>query len=160
MRIRRKNTQCKNKIKQHKKNKTMRKGRKHRMKGGSVQTFVGVPLNYANIRTWPGVMNHGGNHYSLNDYKTDPELAIKYEGFVGGYVWNKKRRSKKNKNSKHVKSSNRQYVGGGSFPITSDASLYLQSGINTIGNIPKILSGTETNPSVMPYNGQFKGLLN
>ena len=160
MRIRRKITQCKNNIKHRRKNKRTRKGRKNIMKGGNVQTFVGVPLNYGNLRTWPGVMNHGGNHYAYNNYPTDPQLSINYEGFVGGYVWNKKRRSKKNKNSKHVKTSNREYVGGDSFPITSDASLYLQSGINTIGNIPKILSGTETNPSVMPYNGQFKGLLN
>jgi hypothetical protein len=136
------------------------------MKGGNIQPkpFVDSPLNYSNIKTWPGVStSHGGNHYEYNEYNNDPQLQMKYEGFVGGYVWNKKRRSKKNKknkNSTRGKSSNRQYLGGGAFPIISDAALYLKSGMNSIGNIPKILTGNPVNPSVMPWNGQFKQFLN
>jgi hypothetical protein len=76
-----------------------RRTRKRIQKGGYVSTFVGKALNYGNLNTWPGVTNHGGNHYSLNKYPVDLQTGnidqendslFKQNLMSGGYIYGKK----------------------------------------------------------------------
>jgi hypothetical protein len=77
----------------------MGKIRRHTQKKqkGGMKTFVAAPLNYGNFETYPGVTNHGGNHYAYNNYPTDPytgditnerDWSIYPNKYTGGYVYN------------------------------------------------------------------------
>jgi len=77
----------KSKVHTHKKRKNLK---------GGMQSFVGAPLNYGNFETYPGVTNHGGNHYAYNNYPTDPytgditserDWSIYPNKYTGGYVY-------------------------------------------------------------------------
>ena len=149
-----------------------RKTNKRRMRGGSHHAFIGKALNYSNMNTWPGVENHGGNHYAHNNYINDMQTAnyiSEREGSIfphpapymrGGYVYDEHRhRSKKRRSHKRSKRrKSKQYVGGG-IPIVSDGASYLNAGANAISNGVRTLYGVPNTPSTLPFEGQFKGLL-
>ena len=58
----------KNRNKQVKRSKRSKRSKRFR---GGMSPFVGAPLNYNNFSTYPGVSNHGGNHYAVNPWNTD-----------------------------------------------------------------------------------------
>lgn len=101
-----------------KRRKTKRIKRRNQ-KGGNILTFVGKALNYSDLNTWPGVTNHGGNHYAYNKLPVDLQTGnMKSEGdsffkenlMSGGYTY------KNNKNSfssSRIKSSRiKKKIGG------------------------------------------------
>jgi len=85
------------------KRKTLKK-RKGKLGGGVPLPFVGKPWTWD---LWPGqgtsVINHS-NHYSLNTYPTDPQLAVKIGDESIPRFGGKSKRNKPNKLKRHIKS--------------------------------------------------------
>jgi hypothetical protein len=106
---------------------------RRKQKGGNVLTFVGKALNYSNLNTWPGVINHGGNHYAYNEYPVDLQTGdIKSEGdtlfkenlMSGGYTY------KNNKNfvsSSKRKSSKRKKIMSGGYTYKNNKNSFHSS---------------------------------
>jgi hypothetical protein len=96
---------------------------KRRFRGG-MSPFVGAPLNYNNFSTYPGVTNHGGNHYAVNPWNNDlytgniidesafsiyPNKYVqggKSKKHKGGYIYIDRIKNRKS-NSRHRKSNSR-----------------------------------------------------
>jgi hypothetical protein len=146
------------------KRRKIRKTKRRIQRGGNMSPFVGKALNYSNLNTWPGVTNHGGNHYSKNEYPVDLQTGnvgqendsfFKPYSMMGGYVYgNKFSSSRKSKISK--KRSIRKYKGGaGTLPILGDIRLTGQILQNSIGNTHNILKGQEIGVSPLPWKNQF-----
>ena len=147
--------------------------KKRTMKGGSITTFVGAPLIYKNIDSWPGVTGaHGGNHYAYNHYPTDPytgNIIQEDQGPVypphimkGGYNY-KNRKSKRSKGKfiggftykdKDKRRSRKKHKGG-AFPLWNDASNYISRLTTQMSNNYNTLQGLPQTPSAAPYANQF-----
>jgi len=159
-------------------------GIKRKYKGG-MHAFVGKALNYDNFSTYPGVTNHGGNHYGLNPWKVDLNTGnitnerdfsifpnVYTNGLRGGYVYNKnsynkkfsknfktyKRNNtykKKTNKSRSQRSSRRRKLRGGLGPLLSDAVTGTRVMGNNVMNVYNTLSGYPDSPSPLPYKGQL-----
>ena len=159
-------------------------GTKRKYKGG-MHAFVGKALNYDNFSTYPGLTNHGGNHYGLNPWKVDLNTGnitnerdfsifpnVYTNGLRGGYVYNKnsynkkfsknyktyKRKTNKSRSrsrSRSRRSSRRRKLVGGLGPLLSDAATGTSVMKNTIMNVYNNLTGYSESPSPLPYKGQL-----
>jgi hypothetical protein len=147
--------------------------RKRILRGG-MKPFIGEALNYSNFSTYPGVTNHGGNHYALNQYVTDPytgnitdesDFSIFPNVYTtGGYVYNKSKSSNK-KFSKNYKTYRRRqsshsrrskYIKrGGLGPLLNDAMMGSRVIGNDIGNVYNTLAGYPQSVSPLPYKDQL-----
>jgi hypothetical protein len=145
-----------------KRRKIRRTRRRKTQRGGYVSPFVGKALNYGNLNTWPGVTNHGGNHYSINKYPIDLQTgSVDQEGdsffkqnlMSGGYIYgNKHSSSSYRKKSK----SKRRYKGGaGTLPLFGDIRLAGQLAETNIINTNNTLKGIENVVSPLPWKNQF-----
>jgi hypothetical protein len=137
--------------------------RRRKQRGGNVLTFVGKALNYGNLETYPGVTNHGGNHYAYNNYPVDLQTGnIKSEGdnlfkrnlMSGGYTYkNNKFFSSTYKSKK--KSSKRRKFRGGTLPLFGDVRSSLQVAQNTVADTQLTLQGKENLVSPLPWKDQY-----
>jgi hypothetical protein len=142
-----------------------RRTRKRIQKGGYVSTFVGKALNYGNLNTWPGVTNHGGNHYSLNKYPVDLQTGnidqendslFKQNLMSGGYIYGKKNFSSHLRRSKIRSKSKRRYKGGaGTLPLFGDIRLAGQIAETNVINTNNTLKGIENVVSPLPWKNQY-----
>ena len=151
--------------------------KKKRSLRGGLKTFVGDALNYSNFSTYPGVTNHGGNHYALNQYPTDPytgnigdesDFSIfpnSYtNGLRGGYVYNKSSNKKYSKNYKTYRKSKSRSMNarrskhikrGGLGPLLNDAMMGSRVIRNDIGNVYNTMAGYPQSVSPLPYKDQL-----
>jgi hypothetical protein len=132
----------------------IRKTRKLRQKGG-VTTFVGAPLIYKNISSWPH--GHDGNHYLHNNYNNDPQLnniinerEVYIPNIKGGYFYKKSNRTRSKSRSRRRKS----YIGGYG-PLIGDLVNATRSVATNIGNNYNTLNGYPQTVSPLPYLNQF-----
>ena len=146
--------------------------KKKRVLRGGMKPFVGDALNYSNFSTYPGVTNHGGNHYAMNQYLTDPYTGnitnehdfsifpnVYTNGLRGGYIYNKSTHKKNSKNYKTYRKSrsskSRHIKRGGLGPLLNDAMMGSRVIGNDIGNVYNTLSGYPQSVSPLPYRDQL-----
>ena len=137
--------------------------RRKKQRGGNVLTFVGKALNYGNLETYPGVTNHGGNHYALNRYPEDLQTGnMKSEGdtflkgnlMSGGYTYkNNKIFSSMRKSKK--RSSRRKKFKGGNLPLLGDVRTSLQVAQNNVANTQLTLEGKPNLVSPLSWKDQY-----
>jgi hypothetical protein len=136
--------------------------RRRKQRGGNVLTFVGKALNYGNLNTWPGVTNHGGNHYAFNNYPVDLQTGnMKSEGdnlfkrnlMSGGYTYKNKFSSSMRKSRK--RSSRRKRFRGGTLPLLGDVRTSLQVAQNNIANTQLTLKGEPNLVSPLAWKDQY-----
>jgi hypothetical protein len=140
------------------KRRKIRRTRKRTQRGGNMSPFVGKALNYSNLNTWPGVTNHGGNHYSMNKFPVDLQtgnVGQEKDSFfkpylMGGYIY-----KNKNISSRKKKSKKRHRGGAGTLPILGDIKLAGQLVQTNIANTHDILKGQETGVSPLPWKNQY-----
>ena len=135
--------------------------RRRKQKGGYIPTFVGKALNYANLNTYPGVTNHGGNHYAFNKYPVDLQTGnvvdegdILFKGNLmsGGYIYRKN--SSRQRSRSRRRSSRRRYKGG-NLPLWGDVRTSFQVAENNIANTHNTLLGKENLVSPLPWRDQY-----
>ena len=138
-------------------------------KGGNIPTFVGKALNYSNLNTWPGVTNHGGDHYSLNDYPVDLNAGLlrsqgdtffKPNLMSGGYTYknNRKFYSISRNSSRRKRSSKRKKYKGGNFPLYGDLKMTSNVIQNNLANTHNILQGNPQSVSPLPWKDQYTNI--
>ena len=138
-----------------------KKIKRRKQKGGNIPTFIGKALNYSNLNTWPGLTNHGGNHYAYNKLPVDLQTGnMKSEGdsffkenlMSGGYTY------KNNKNfsseTRRRRSSRRKYKGG-NFPLLGDLRTGSQVIQNSLVNTQHVLEGKPTFVSPLSWKNQY-----
>jgi hypothetical protein len=128
-------------------------------KGGHIQTFVGKALNYSNLNTWPGVTNHGGNHYAFNDYPVDLQTGnIKNNAdsfFKGGYTYKNNRGSSSIRRRTSRRSSRRRKYKGGNLPLLGDLRMASQVVQNNIADTQLTFQGKPGLVSPLPWKDQY-----
>jgi hypothetical protein len=146
--------------------------KKNRILRGGMKPFVGASLNYSDFSTYPGVTNHGGNHYAMNQYPTDPYTGnitserafsifpnVYTNGLRGGYIYNKSSRKKHSKNYKTYRKSHssksKHIKRGGLGPLLGDAVMGARVVGNGIGNVYNTLAGYPQSVSPLPYKAQL-----
>jgi hypothetical protein len=137
--------------------------RRRKQKGGNVLTFVGKALNYGNLETYPGVTNHGGNHYALNKYpedlqtgimKSESDTLFKGNLMTGGYTYgNNKNFSSMRKTRR--RSSRRRKIRGGALPLWGDVRTSLQVAQNNVANTQLTLEGKPNLVSPLAWKDQY-----
>ena len=151
------------------KRRKIKKTRRRIQKGGYISPFVGKALNYSNLNTWPGVTNHGGNHYAKNQYPLDLQTGnvdqendsfFKQNLMSGGYIYGNKHSSSMRRRSKirskSKSKSKRRYKGGaGTLPLLGDIRLAGQLAETNVINTNNTLKGIENVVSPLPWKNQY-----
>jgi hypothetical protein len=133
--------------------------RRRKQRGGNFPTFVGKALNYGNLNTYPGVTNHGGNHYAFNNYPVDlqtgnvvdeGDILFKRNLMSGGYTYRKNSSRQRSRSRR----SRRRYKGG-NLPLWGDVRTSFQVVENNIANTHNTLIGKENLVSPLPWRDQY-----
>lgn len=122
--------------------------KRRKQRGGNISTFVGNPLNYGNLNTYPGVTTHGGNYYEYNKLPVDLQTNNNFlkQQMKGGYTYRK--------NSSMRKSKRRKFRGG-DLPLWGDFKTSLQFAQNSIANTHNTLIGKENLVSPLAWRNQY-----